>query len=157
MIKVVNNDTHLSIPTSGIVVFLLENTVGATKKWIQLSIPTSGIVVFLRFWSTLGKILPTPSLSIPTSGIVVFLLEQVETLADDVTATLSIPTSGIVVFLREPKSRPKRIPKRTFHPDERDCGVSTRKLSPHTPYMGQNRVRIFPSRRAGLWCFYCHI
>ena len=63
---------------------------------------------------------------------------------------VSIPASGIVVFL------PMRVPAACcaaitgFHPGERDCGVST-----WFSYDDLVAFQVeFPSRRAGLWCFY---
>ena len=89
------------------------------------------------------------------------------------TRRVSIPASGIVVFLRKkPGGNPTN--QEGFHPGERDCGVSTmvkncpliigRMVSipasgivvflPRTAPTNHTAGKLFPSRRAGLWCFY---
>ena len=96
-----------------------------------VSIPTSGIVLFLpktRVGSMcFGVIRVVVRVSIPTSGIVLFLPSGMcRWRRSALVARVSIPTSGIVLFLR-------------------GSGTATSRTRPGI---------LFPSRRAGLFCFY---
>jgi len=65
------------------------------------------------------------AVSIPTSGIVLFLLGGVVVKNLFWILSVSIPTSGIVLFLQEQRWDFAESIFRGFHPDERDCSVST--------------------------------
>jgi len=115
-----------------------------------VSIPTSGIVLFLPNGRPMVD-RPTP-VSIPTSGIVLFLLAVLRPTALSQSYGACFHPDERDCSISTHRRRPLvEKPRPTgFHPDERDCSISTMGIANGSPVFPAK----FPSRRAGLFYFY---
>jgi len=144
----------VSIPASGIMVFLPRghDYVNATKVNIgKFPSRRAGLWCFyeVSMWNRLKWSLTLVVVSIPASGIMVFLQTPRRVYFEGVSVFPS-RRAGLWCFYKRRQIMSRLAAQARFHPGERDYGVSTSRGRPSV----RGWPMRFPSRRAGLWCFY---
>ena len=147
----------VSIPSSGIVLFLLARCQrSAPKRLTRVSIPSSGIGLFLHVHGPNGWV-NGEAVSIPSSGIVLFLPEAAKAEREALLyhkVGVSIPSSGIVLFLLT------LILVFGVFGDQSQVSIPSSGIVLFLPADQPDScwsLEIpagFPSRLAGLFCFY---